>query len=77
MRGPWPFRFGVQFVPHEGMDARIRQRHLGLLGQPGANLVIAGKAVRVMQFFLKSRQGRRGDPLVDGGLGPLIAQGVV
>jgi len=77
MRGPGAFRFGVQSIPHEGVDARIRQRHLVLFGQPGTNLLISGKAVRVLQFVLQSRQGRGGDTLVDGRLGPLIVQGVV
>jgi hypothetical protein len=48
-----------------------------LLSQPDPNLVIAGKAVRVLEFFLQGCQGGRGDTLVARGHGPLIAQGVV
>jgi hypothetical protein len=46
-----------------------------LLGQPDANVVIASKAVRIVQFFLEGRQRRRGNTLVDRGQGHLIAEG--
>jgi hypothetical protein len=59
------------------MDTRIGQEHLMLLGQPDANLMIAGKAVWVLEFVLQCRQGCRGDTLVARGHGPLIVQGVV
>jgi len=48
-----------------------------LLGYPGPNLAIAGKAVRVLEFVLQGRQGSRGDTLVARGYGPLLAQGLV
>ena len=48
-----------------------------LLGQPDANLVIASKAVRVIELFLQGCQGRGSDALVDRGYGHLIAEGVV
>ena len=41
------------------------------------HLALTVKALRVMQFCLKGRQGHRGDTLVDRGQGPLRGQGVV
>ena len=48
-----------------------------LLSQPEPNLVIPGKAVRVVEFFLQRWQGSRGETLAARGQGLLIAQGVV
>src|ERR671939_2008119 len=48
-----------------------------LLGQPNAKLVIAGKAVRVLEFFLQGRQGWRRDVLPQGRPRDLIGQHVV
>lgn len=48
-----------------------------LLGQPETNLVIAGKAVRVLEFFLQCRQGRRGDALAEGRARDLIVEHLV
>src|ERR687885_213511 len=48
-----------------------------LLGSPGPNLAIAGKAVRVLECFLQGRPGGRGDTLGARGYGPLRAQGMV
>jgi hypothetical protein len=48
-----------------------------LLGQPETNLVIAGKAVRVLEFFLQGRQGWRGDALAQGRPRDLITEHLV
>src|SRR5262245_55064079 len=59
------------------MDTRIRQGHLMLLGQPETNLVIAGKAVRVLEFCLQGRQGGRGDALAQGRARDLVTEHLV
>jgi len=43
----------------------------GDAGDADVYLALTVKALQVMQFFLKGRQGRRGDTLVDRGQGPL------
>jgi hypothetical protein len=48
-----------------------------LLGQPEANLVIAGKTVGLIEFVLQRHQSGGGDVLMHRGLGRLIAEGVV
>ena len=48
-----------------------------LFSQPDANLVIASKAVRGLEFCLQGCQGGRSDTLADGRLGPLLAQCLV
>jgi hypothetical protein len=75
--GPWSFRFGLQFIPPTGVDARIRQRHLVRLSQPAPNLVIASKAVRGLELFVQGRQGCRGDALPQGRPRDLLVQHVI
>jgi len=48
-----------------------------LLGQPETHLVIAGKAVRVLEFFLQGCQGCFGDALAQGRPRDLIPEHLV
>ena len=48
-----------------------------LLGQPETNLVIAGKAVRVLELCLQGHQGCRGNALAQGRARDLVTEHLV
>jgi hypothetical protein len=72
-----PLWLGAEFVPHQRMNARIRQRHLVFFGQPDANVVVVGQAPLVLEFVLECPQGRLRHTAVDGRRGALVAEGLL
>jgi hypothetical protein len=59
------------------MDARIRESHLGLLGEPHAHVVVSRQLLRGLEFDWQGHAGCIRNAPVDRRPGRLITEGVV
>jgi hypothetical protein len=59
------------------MDARRREGHLMCFSSPHANLVIAGKAVRLLEFVLPRGEGGIREAPADGRGGNVVVERLV
>ena len=61
MRPSGRFGFRAQLIADQAVDGTVAEVDVVFLGQIALNLPVAGKALRLCQPLLETRQGRRGE----------------